>query len=874
MYLLRKASVGWDKRSAVPPITTNALWAPRSACPTLRPDAETIFVPFLRAEGYHSRPKTLQLSAGAISCQRPRDRLPHIAPGAARRRRVRSGPDTFNGWCLQCSDWPWPPCWGGCSGGGFSFPPSISPACRSSITTRSTCPRRGSWRKTWRRFHACRGTIRPPSSAICKPREGIATLANRLRGFAAKPRDTLILYLKVYGVSDDGKAWVLCSDYLRSRQGGRCSLADVLDQIGQSPAGKKLVILDFGDLDCDPRLGLFVNEFADLARGGSPPREGSRPVGAGLSPAAGRRLHLAERPALGLRSLRHRGPRRRRRPRRRRHGRTGRIARFRPRRRIRLGEPAERRGRDANPLAAARRRRGRGSAAGLALVPISEQASDSESDNKKPPPSAATAEPDHKAAATRQSRRADPVRRFWKQAWQLRDGIEHPFTAAPITPIDYAPHLWRAYNELLLGYELRYRGGSEYDPKILADDLRTNILTADILSTGQPLPAAAGRASLVSRLADAQQLYLAESEDWSDPLANDPQATPLSGIGCGERTQLVFRAFDYVRWHAAAERYSPRQAAAISADRRLSRPTADLRRPVRLVRVAGRRSVVRRPRGRRPGRPRPAGRDPRRLRKTIEDEGLYKDAADLIEAATKNPAKTGLAGPMDALLSTSLLRAPLRMKLLHARMGLQQPIDVTVQTGNAPQPPSPASWSSRLSDQALLEQRLVGIGRSVRDVSTAAARRCHKPPHAVGRLSAVQHRPGRLLSPLARGNQSRFTIPRPGGRSPLWAIAQGGRWPRRRTDSRRRDGDGLAPAVGSPGGRKTTGTPGTVGAGDVGGRGHVPLRWRLPCKPAPTRRTPRSGCWTSTPTNWPSGFRTPPFRRKSGRIFRSTATWD
>ena len=49
--------------------------------------------------------------------------------------------------------------------------------------------------------------------------QSIATLANRLQGLAAKPRDTLILYLRVYGVSDDGKAWVLCSDYLRTAPG-------------------------------------------------------------------------------------------------------------------------------------------------------------------------------------------------------------------------------------------------------------------------------------------------------------------------------------------------------------------------------------------------------------------------------------------------------------------------------------------------------------------------------------------------------------------------------------------------------------------------------------------------------------------------------
>ena len=51
--------------------------------------------------------------------------------------------------------------------------------------------------------------------------QSIATLNNRLQGLAARRGDTLILYLRVYGVSDDGKAWVLCSDYLRTTDGGR-----------------------------------------------------------------------------------------------------------------------------------------------------------------------------------------------------------------------------------------------------------------------------------------------------------------------------------------------------------------------------------------------------------------------------------------------------------------------------------------------------------------------------------------------------------------------------------------------------------------------------------------------------------------------------
>ena len=91
--------------------------------------------------------------------------------------------------------------------------------------------------------------------------QSIAALAARLQTLGAEEKDTLILYLRVYGVSDDGKAWVLWSDFLPPAAGGRCSLAELLGQVSRCRAGIKLLLLDTGDLDYDPRLGVFVNEF-------------------------------------------------------------------------------------------------------------------------------------------------------------------------------------------------------------------------------------------------------------------------------------------------------------------------------------------------------------------------------------------------------------------------------------------------------------------------------------------------------------------------------------------------------------------------------------------------------------------------------------
>ena len=94
--------------------------------------------------------------------------------------------------------------------------------------------------------------------------QSINTLDNRLQGLAAGRRDTLILYLSAYGVSDDGKAWVLCSDYLRTPQAGRCPLSELLQQITTCPVAKKLLVFDAGALPYDPRLGMIANEFPQL----------------------------------------------------------------------------------------------------------------------------------------------------------------------------------------------------------------------------------------------------------------------------------------------------------------------------------------------------------------------------------------------------------------------------------------------------------------------------------------------------------------------------------------------------------------------------------------------------------------------------------
>ena len=119
--------------------------------------------------------------------------------------------------------------------------------------------------------------VRPPvlDLADIQTVRGIDTLAGKLREGLQKS-DTLVVYLAGNCISDTGSdgpaAWLLCSDFTpakgtngaESKPAGRYRIRDVLGQIKQCPAKSKLLILDSGYLNYDPRLGLFVNEFPRL----------------------------------------------------------------------------------------------------------------------------------------------------------------------------------------------------------------------------------------------------------------------------------------------------------------------------------------------------------------------------------------------------------------------------------------------------------------------------------------------------------------------------------------------------------------------------------------------------------------------------------
>ena len=161
-----------------------------------------------------------------------------------------------------------------------------------------------------------------------------------------------------------------------------------------------------------------------------------------------------------------------------------------------------------------------------------------------------------RSGAASPSQAARQVVVLLQEGWRLRDRAQQRSPAAPWTPVDYAPHLWRAYQELLLGYERRYCSGAQYDPEQLAADLRTNILPLANLLDGGPLPPAAGKATVIGRLADARQRFLAAAGGQQlDRLGKDKRSGRYLEL-VRLKNDLVFRARDYVRWQMAAGRSS------------------------------------------------------------------------------------------------------------------------------------------------------------------------------------------------------------------------------------------------------------------------------------------------------------------------------
>ncbi|QGJ71671.1 Hypothetical protein PBC10988_33780 [Planctomycetales bacterium 10988] len=95
----------------------------------------------------------------------------------------------------------------------------------------------------------------------------LSTLSSELQDVADRGSDILVFYLRVQGISENGEAYLLGSDFdPLNPTAGRYRLRDVLEQVQQSPAEVKLLLLDAGTVAHECKLGMVVNEFSYLLK--------------------------------------------------------------------------------------------------------------------------------------------------------------------------------------------------------------------------------------------------------------------------------------------------------------------------------------------------------------------------------------------------------------------------------------------------------------------------------------------------------------------------------------------------------------------------------------------------------------------------------
>ena len=141
----------------------------------------------------------------------------------------------------------------------------------------------------------------------------------------------------------------------------------------------------------------------------------------------------------------------------------------------------------------------------------------------------------------------DRAHRLVEAGWRWRDELQSRQTDDGWSPVDYAPHLWHEYQELMLVHEWRWRYKMPLNEGQLA--------TLKRLARGWPAASAGGEGTVLDRLADARREFLrgqakADFDRWSPQLPGVERAVRL-------RNDLLFEIPYYLRWHAGAAGASP-----------------------------------------------------------------------------------------------------------------------------------------------------------------------------------------------------------------------------------------------------------------------------------------------------------------------------
>jgi len=510
-----------------------------------------------------------------------------------------------------------------------------------------------------------------------------ASLGAELGQLVKNKESVLIVHLCAHGASDaaesgDGTGYVICSDYMRTPEGGRYPVGNLLRDVESSPAELKLLVLDSGRIAYDPRLGIIANEFprlvedelkklseqelwvllpnspmeraavahplrqsvfglsitealsgeADLppndrfitlhelyryvflrCTGWFAPDTGARQTpllmkaGVGLirptEQSEGDKEHRlawieAEEPADDEQDEDKPGEQETDKP-------TDDASEA-------LGEPAENQEHYAHrtrrillrgthpaqisiPSVFVATAGAEAQEESAAAAPAAEKGSDS--------PTAAKAAPDEKMplgpaedpedaktddpatpAATKENEPesaedldqfdldVERLRTLVHQAWRLRDAIQNPAGPAASSPAEFAPHLWREVNAILLFYEQRCRtgrpiesqgsGGGTSDQSLkrltdsltaLAEDLR---MLQDLINDGTSSSAAEYRMPLCARIAKSWERHRRQLQTVGSETKREPSKLREVRSIARQHNRLLFLARDYVRWYAQA----------------------------------------------------------------------------------------------------------------------------------------------------------------------------------------------------------------------------------------------------------------------------------------------------------------------------------
>lgn len=97
--------------------------------------------------------------------------------------------------------------------------------------------------------------------------DSMRTLSANLRQMPIQQGDALIFYVAAHGVTHDGEAYLLGSDFTLDgvpSETGRAPVKELLRALADTPAQHKLLLLDWGRVQFDPRLGVVYNNFPEL----------------------------------------------------------------------------------------------------------------------------------------------------------------------------------------------------------------------------------------------------------------------------------------------------------------------------------------------------------------------------------------------------------------------------------------------------------------------------------------------------------------------------------------------------------------------------------------------------------------------------------